>query len=490
MGLTFPLPIRIRLALWFFFIFAAAMFVLALLNVWMVHSTILSLEDNELRERVLGVERFLASRPLNEPLSSLESAMTVYDVSHGGKWLQVIGEDGRWIHRSKAISALFPILDAPQKAGNRERFFEFSTGDVQVRALIAVIHVHGRSYTVQTGMTITKRLHALGNFRLHLMALTPIILLAAGVVGYFASYKALSPVAFITREARRISSKNLDARLPLLKTHDELADMTETLNQMLDRIDAGYRSVREFTANAAHELRTPLSLIRSEAEIALAFARSEAENREALEHIGAEAIRMGGLVDDLLALARTDAGVQSLSFQSLDLNQIVHTAATLWSPQLRSSALELCVSVSNEDALIWADRPSIERLVDILLENACKYSPQGGQIHMRTSGEPDAIVLSVADPGIGISADHRSKIFERFYRANEGSEAGTPGSGLGLALARGIAEVHNARIEVRSELGQGSCFSVRFERIDRAHGGPGKERQSTAESKVPFQETQ
>jgi len=127
---------------------------------------------------------------------------------------------------------------------------------------------------VQTGVPMDRKLRTFEDYRLHLELLAPVILLGAAVVGYFASRKALSPVAAITSEARRISSQNLDTRLPIVEPRDELADMAETLNRMLDRIDAGYRTVKEFTANAAHELRTPPSLLRAEAEIALAFERT------------------------------------------------------------------------------------------------------------------------------------------------------------------------------------------------------------------------
>jgi len=430
----------------------------------MVHRAILETENFELNERVRGVERLLASLPPNESLTSLQSAMAVYDVSHGGKWLQVIGQDGSWVHRSKVIASIFPTLALPQQLGNGEHFFEFTDGASHVRGLITGIQVQGRSYTVQTGMTLNKTQEALGNYRLHLMVLTPIILLAAGVVGYFASYKALSPVASITSEARRISSQNLDARLPLLRTHDELAELSETLNQMLDRIDAGYRSVKEFTANAAHELRTPLTLIRTEAEIALAFERSALENRDALEHIRKETIRMGKLTDDLLMLARYDAGAQAPQFELLDLNEVVRSSAERWSSQLQNSGLQLCVSTTDEDATIFADRSSIDWLLDILLENAQKYSPCGGQIKLSTSALADDVVLSVADTGIGISSEHQDRIFERFYRVDQGSNGGAEvhNSGLGLALAQRIAESHGGTIKVQSELGKGSCFLAKF----------------------------
>lgn len=464
MKLTFLLPIRIRLALWFFSSFALATLILALVSVWMVHSTILKIENYELHERVRGVEKFMLSRPADESLASLQSAMSVFDVTHGGKWLQVIDQNGHWIHRSARIEALFPKLDTPQSVGNEERFFKFGADSMQVRAIIAAIHVHGRSYTVQTGVTMDRKLRALEDYRLHLVLLVPVILLGAGFVGYFASSKALSPVAAITGEARRISSQNLGARLPVVKTRDELSDMAETLNQMLDRIDAGYRTVKEFTANAAHELRTPLTLLRAEAEMALTFELSASETRCTLEHIEAETIRMSRLVDALLFLACSDAGIQSLRFEPLNLNEAARSAAARWIPQLRNFTVELSLVASEHSAIISADQSSIERLFNILLENAWKYSPNGGWIELSTAANAGSVELSVSDSGIGIPLEQQGKIFERFYRVNPGNDgsAQAQGSGLGLALARQIAETHGAQIEVHSEPGRGSSFSIRF----------------------------
>lgn len=466
MKLIFPLPIRLRLALWFFSIFAAATLAIGVLSIWMVHRSILDLENNELHERIRGVERFLENRPPGETLASLENAMRVYDVTHGGKWLQVIDQKGQWLYRSEHIEDIYPFLDLPQQVGNSERPFDFTTGALHVRALIATIHMNGRSYTVQTGMTLNKRLHVLGNFRLHLILLIPAILIVAAIAGYFVSSRALSPVASITNEAQRISSKNLDTRLPVPQTHDELAAMSETLNRMLNRIDAGYRSVKEFTANAAHELRAPVSRIRAEAEIALALSRSSDEYRGTLQNVGVETVRMGAIIDDLLVLARADAGVQTLRFEPLDMNQMLHAATARWRPLLQKSDIELLLTTLDEKAIVMVDPSSIERLLDILIENAWKYSPVGSQIRLGTSDEPGFILLSVADSGSGIPLEHQGKIFERFYRVNPGNNGSkeTQGSGLGLALARWIAEVHGTKVVVKSESGKGSCFSAKFAR--------------------------
>jgi heavy metal sensor kinase len=461
--LILPLPIRVRLALWFFLVFAVATLTLGAISLWMVHRSIGELENEELQQRVRGVERFLEIRPADESARSLSLAVTqIYNASHGAKWLQVIDQDGNWIYRSAHIETVFPKLALPQEVDGSERYFTFVEDKLHVRALISTIHVNGRSYTVQTGLTLNRTLTTLGDLRGQLMVLTPLVLLLAGTAGYFVSRKALSPVAAITGEARRIGETNLDKRLPTLNTRDELAHMSETLNQMLDRIEAGNRSVREFTANAAHELRTPVALLRAEAEFALAFERSSHEYRDTIEHIQEETVRMGKLVDDLLTLARADAGVLPVRFEPLNLNEAALRAMGRWKSHLQQSSTLLRISTGANPALIFADGSSIARLIDILIENAWRYSPPGSTVELKILASLEHVELSVIDSGVGISRADQGRIFERFYRASSTRNGSGEGTGLGLALARWIAEAHGAAIEVKSEPGMGSTFRVRF----------------------------
>ena len=181
-----------------------------------------------------------------------------------------------------------------------------------MRALIEPIAVHGVHYTVQTGLSLSKTLAVLSNFRAQLFLLITLGLFASTLAGYFMSRKALTPIAAISNEARRINDKNLNARLPSLETHDELSSLSNTLNQMLGRIEAGYTSVRSFTANAAHELRSPIALLRAETEVALALPRDGAYYRTTCENVLQNSVQMTRLIDQLLALARADAGVEVL----------------------------------------------------------------------------------------------------------------------------------------------------------------------------------
>ena len=207
----------------------------------------------------------------------------IYQVKDDGKYLQIRDQQGSWLYRSKRLMEEGLRLDPPETLPSQGVIVEFHQGSRYVRTLAYPIHANGRAYSVQTGIALNKSMALLAAFRAQLWFLTPAVLVLAALAGHFMSRKALAPVAAIATEARRITDRNLDVRLPVDDTRDEISHLSGTLNQMLVRVEAGVRSIRDFTANAAHELRTPLALIRTEVEVALSKPRTAEEYREACE---------------------------------------------------------------------------------------------------------------------------------------------------------------------------------------------------------------
>jgi len=457
------LPIRVRLTVWYSLVFAAALFCIVFASLWMVHHAIGDLENQELQQRVRSVRRFLEARPAHEDPAELRSAIAAdYEVSHGNKWLQVIDEHGNWLYRSSHVSAVYPDLALPQLADPAGRYFTYTAESIHVRALIEPITVRGVRYTVQTGLTLDRTLAVLSNFRSEMSLLTAFGLVLSSLAGYFMSRKALTPIAAIASEAQRINDKNLYARLPELDTCDELAALSKTLNQMLCRIEAGYQSVRSFTANAAHELRSPVALLRAETEVALAFPRDAAYYRNTCERILQNSAQMTRLIEQLLALARADAGVEVLRLDPVNLPDLLQETAGEWSERFAEAGIRFtCVS---HEAEFWveADHLALKRLLNVLLENAWRYTPSGQSVALACRRETQAGLpaaqISVTDTGIGIPAEYQSRVFERFCRVARPLHGEFSGSGLGLVLAQWIAERHGSTIRVESALGRGSCF--------------------------------
>jgi signal transduction histidine kinase len=338
---------------------------------------------------------------------------------------------------------------------------EFHQGTRYVRALSYPVHANGHVYSVQTGIALNKSMVLLSVFRTQLLLLTPAVLILAAIGGHFMSRKALAPVAAIATEARRVNDRNLQIRLPITSTRDEISHLSETLNQMLERVELGVCSIRDFTANAAHELRTPLALIRTEVEVALSAPRSASEYREACEQVQMEAVRMTALIDNLLMLARVDAETEIVHLEPIEADKLVLRVGEKWKNAMRLALLEFSVESMSEPVWALADADSLQRLLTILLDNAIRYTPPGGAVSLQVTRSEDRVTFAVRDTGIGIAAEHHARVFDRFYRVDR-KRGGAGGSGLGLALAKWIAEKHGTRIALESAVGQGTCcyFSI------------------------------
>ncbi len=454
------LPIRVRLTLWYSLAVAVTMFSIGCAALWMVHRAIDNLESEELQQRVRSVRRFIESRPPGEARAQLRDEITAdYNVSHGNKWLQVIDEQGNWIYRSPHVAAAYPTLALPQPASSNGQYFTYTAESISVRALIEVIQVHGIRYTVQTGLTLTKTMAVLSNFRIQLFVLIAIGLFASSLAGYFMSRRALNPIAAIAAEARRINDRHLDIRLPVSSANDEIAGLSHTLNQMLERIDKAFASIRTFTGNASHELRTPISLLRTEIEVALMRPREACEYRVILGRLHEETVRMTGLVENLLSLARADGGAEAMTLMPIRIEDLFQLIMQRWKSAMDRAMLDFAVDYPRQDLVVLAEEQGILRLLSILLDNASKYTPPGGSVALAASAVDGRVILSVRDSGIGITAEDSERIFDRFYRAAPLGENTASGSGLGLALAKWIAERHGSQLRVESKPGHGSSFS-------------------------------
>ncbi len=455
-----PLPIRLRLTLWYCAMFTAAAVLLSVSSWWMLQRSLKATEYHELQERAQDVQLLLSQLGPNISEQSLQQRFAeIYQIKDDGKYLQVLDQDGHWVYRSRRMidERLLPV--APGLLPPEGTTVEFHQGTRYVRVLAYPIHANGHAYSVQTGIALNKSMVLLSAYSERLLLLTPAVLILAAVGGHFMSRKALAPVAAIATEARRINDRNLDIRLPVAPTRDEISDLSETLNQMLERVESGVRSIRDFTANAAHELRTPLALIRAEVEVALSMtSRSAGEYREACEHVQLESVRMTGLIDSLLMLARVDAGNEALCFEPIEANQLVRQMGDKWKTSMRLALLDFSMEPAPEPLFISGDGNSLQRLLTILLDNAVRYTPPGGSVQLRVAREGSRVIFTVRDTGIGIAPEHQTRVFDRFYRVDRTRGGLSGGSGLGLALAKWIAEKHGTSLSLESAVGKGTTF--------------------------------
>jgi heavy metal sensor kinase len=459
------LPIRVRLTLWYFAMFASAAALLCAASLWMLRRSVDETEYHDLQERAEDVQLILNHEDPARSLDQLRGDFAaIYDFKDDGKYLQVRDEQGNWIFRSKRMIAQNPDLAAPDRLPKAGDIAEFHQGTRFVRILSYSIVVRDKRYSVQTGLALNKSMVLLTNFRAKLLLLTPIVILLAVMGGHLMSRKALRPVAALAAEARRINDRNLEIRLPVSSAKDEISDLSQTLNQMLERIDKAFASVRTFTGNASHELRTPISLLRTEIEVALYRPRDTEEYRAILGRLHEETVRMTSLVENLLSLARADGGAEIVTLAPISVNLLFSQVARTWKSAMDQAMLDFSVEIPGENLVVLGDAHGIPRLLSILLENASKYTPPGGAVMLSAAVDGERIVFSVQDTGVGIDPEHRMRIFERFYRAAPAGDTLPAGSGLGLALGKWIAKRHRTELSVESESGRGSIFSFSLQK--------------------------
>jgi len=457
------LSIGVRLTLWYLAIFAAAQLCFGL-GMWLVlRQELYRVADNALTAQVDDLTNLLkAQKKKNMSVAKLQEEVSeAYVLEHSGDFLQVYDGDGNWIFRAPVLeqNRLEPV--APS-AIERPSFQSLQLGNKPFRFITQRIDVNGRSYTVQTGVPAGQIISTLSRFRYYLLMLAPLLLLAAAAGGHWLSRKALSPVDAITRTARNIGGSNLGDRLETLKTGDEIQRLSDTLNEMLGRLESAFLRVTQFTGDASHELRTPISLIRTEAEIALRKSRGSEEYREALRHILLEAERTSSLVEELLALARADSGRENLHLVPLDLRTAIAETVTEWRQLVESRNLQFTQTIADCELPILADHRAIQRLLGILLDNAVKYTPSPGTVELLLQARGDKAVITVRDSGIGIAEQDRTRIFERFYRADKARSRELGGAGIGLAIADWIVQQHRGAITVQCSIGKGSTFLIEF----------------------------
>ena len=457
------LSIGLRLTLWYLGIFALAQLIFGVGMWFILRENLHDIADSTLAGEVEDVRRFLDGQPAGQSVAELRKVVTdEYSAETGGDYLQILDADGNWIYRSPALAeAGFPPVSASllRKTLHQDR----RVGNKPFRFVSTRIDVHGRAFTVQAGTSTHEEMETLERFQRYLLMFAPLMLLAAGAVGYWLSRRALSPVDALTRTARTITGHTLSSRLEQLHTGDELQRLSDTLNEMLGRIEVAFNRITEFTADASHELRTPISLIRTEAEVALRRSRGEEEYREALRHILLGAERTTSLIEELLALARADSGRQILKIQPIDLRGALKEVASGWRQLANVRGLQFSERILDAELRVLGDAAALRRVLDILLDNAFKYTPApGGTVSLSAEEKEGTAVISVRDNGMGIAEAEQGRIFERFYRVDKARSREMGGAGLGLSIAQWIVQQHHGRLTVESTLGAGSIFRVQL----------------------------
>jgi len=328
----------------------------------------------------------------------------------------------------------------------------------------------GESYLVEIGApyaAIQVTLHGL----LATLALGLPVVVAMAVGGAYALVgRALLPVKQSVDAAERISLRHLDQRLPVVKTGDELEELSLALNRMLARLEESFQQTNRFAADASHELRTPLTIMRGELEVAMQQANPSPHVRETIASMLEETERLGKVVEGLLAVSRLEAGQAQLQYETLDLAAL--TRSTLEQMSLLAEEKKIQINMANLQSIqIEGDPPRLKQVVVNLVDNAIKYTGAGGSIEISVMPEGNYAVLRVKDTGIGIPEEMLPRVFDRFFRADKARSRDVGGSGLGLSIVRSICQAHGGDVTLESREGHGTTVAVRLPYEGAKSGG-------------------
>ena len=353
------------------------------------------------------------------------------------------------------------LRSSPRRAPS---FFTLADAEGGYRVFVTPLVLVGETVVLAMAQPLHDRQEALEEARTVLFVSIPLVLLLAWAGGYLLARRSLAPVVAMSDQAARLGASNLDQALPVRNPRDELGRLALVFNGLLGRLSQAIEQQRQFMADASHELRTPVSILRGEADIALsAEARAPQEYREALGVISHEARRLGRIVEDLFLLARADAGQQPLRPGELYLDELAGECVRAMRSLAADRGVELSCHAEGELAY-RGDEPLLHRLLLNLLDNALKYSRPGGEVRLDLARRDGGYVMRVSDAGPPIEADAAEHIFERFYRVDRArsreADSATGGAGLGLPIARWVAEAHGGSLRLAKSTAEGNEFEV------------------------------
>jgi heavy metal sensor kinase len=471
--------VRVRLTFWYSLVLAVALVFLAVLTYLLYRHNISRRADSDLAQLA---EAFVTT--FNAELAvgaTVKDAAQESIVEHRfrGTFFVLLNDSGEMVDSS---------LDLPAKNGSSEmpakdilsswEFRSLASGAKReldrthslksgFRGLGTPLAAKGNTYTLVALQSLRPQREMMEDIRNTFLWAIPVALALASLGGYFLARRSLAPITAMATQASGMGAANLHDRLPVANERDELGQLALTFNQLLERLEASFEQQRRFMADASHELRTPVAILRGEAEVTLSQpVRSAEEYRETLTVLQAESERLSRIIEDLFTLARADAGQYPIEFRDVYLGELAAEALV----RARSLALSKNISLASTiepDLPICAHETLLGRMLLNLLDNAIKYSPAGSTVTLDCRRDGDQYRVSVSDDGPGIPAELQPRLFERFFRGDKArsrSDGETGGAGLGLSIARWIAEAHHGKLVLTRSDPSGSRFTATLPR--------------------------
>jgi heavy metal sensor kinase len=458
-SLRLRLPIRVRLTLWYLLLAGAALVAFGLYQYYRLQTSLYSTVDRTLE---IASTQALTSIDSENGLPSFQNSDTFRPASgqlgQADFAVRLLAPDGSPLEALGAAASL-PAPIRPVAAG----FSTQGRGTRRWRVYTQPISTSGGGISgwVQTAQSLAYADQTMADMRRQLLFGLPLILILTAAGGVLLADRALRPIAQITRIAQAWSPSDLSRRIGYRGAEDEIGQLAQTMDGMLERLQAAFERERRFTGDAGHELRTPLTALKGQIEVTLSRHRQESDYRKTLTALASQVDRLIRLSEGLLFLSQVDHHRVPLQAAPTELSQLLEMVSHQIQPLVDAHDLSLATDFESD---VWslADRDLLVQLLFDLLDNAIKHSPAGGTVSLTLRRDHHDALISVADSGPGIPPEHLPHLFERFYRVGQDRSSRTGGAGLGLAIVHEIARMHGGQVSVQSTPGMGATFEVRL----------------------------
>jgi len=462
-GAKFYRRTDIKMTLWYVLTFVASALIVCIFLYLGLRYRLLKEIDQFLLDETKEMERVLSWKP-DETKFLMRFEDEVMARKYYPFFFQILNKNGEPLYVSKGfqeikyVSNNNVLINARNGKETREEIH--CPGRKRTFRIIStpVYMDGGMTYIIQLGTHLHFVRKNLSDFKNNILAVFPIILIFGALGGWVLARRSLSPIGYIASKAQSITSQSLSERLTPRGANDEMDDLIRTINEMIGRLEASFKRMAEFTADASHELKTPICAMRGEAEVLLSKDRTAEEYQEGLVHFTEQFDHLNQMINDLILLSKFDSSQVELKMVPLRLDLLIKDLCNLFQVLAEQKGIVLEIDEVQE-VTVMGDKFRLQQLFTNLIDNAIKYTPEG-IIRVTLEKNREDVVLKVSDTGIGIPEQEREKIFKRFYRVDKSRSRETGGVGLGLSIVEWIAHAHQGRVEVESVLNKGSTFVV------------------------------
>jgi heavy metal sensor kinase len=452
--------VRVRLTLWYAGALALSLIAFALVIYYAAGNIFHERQDESLRSTAQTVASAYVEEFAETHSVPKAGEVVLAEITFPNRYVQLTDNTGNPIAASANLSGSSITIPATALAEARARGFSHTTVNGLRVTVVPLSSDQALGYAaVAEPLSVIE--DGLRELRRDLVWGVFLVLLLASGGGYFLARKSLAPVASMNSQTQRISAENLSARLDVTNSRDELGRLAATINDLLARLENSFKEQQRFIADASHELRTPLAVLRGETEVALGKTRTAEEYQQSLTLIQDEAERLSRIVEDLFILARQPINTRAaLNKERVSLNDAVRDCARAAQVLAMQKGVRLKLENDSPSIALNGDEELIRRMLLNLLDNAVKYTPEGGEISLALARQNGSAEIVVSDTGIGIPEAAQPRVFDRFYRVDKARARAMGGAGLGLSIAQWIVEVHGGAISLASTPGHGSTFTV------------------------------